>query len=248
MSRDAGQHNGSEPADKLLEFARGFATDWSERPMNAKELVDFATTAVPHAIGVGLTLVKGDGQPMTLAASSELAEIVDRIEYDCGEGPCLDAIEHDDVTVSNDLANDERWPKFAERAVAETPVRSMFGARIFLSGKERGALNFYSDKVDAFDQLDLGIGAMLSVIASIALQHAEEQRRRENLEIALESSRVIGMAMGIVMSSRLVTADQAFEALRKASQDSNRKLRDVAVDVTETGLLPERQRRPELDL
>jgi AmiR/NasT family two-component response regulator len=89
---------------------------------------------------------------------------------------------------------------------------------------------------------------MLSVIASIALQHAEEQRRRENLEIALESSRVIGMAMGIVMSSRLVTADQAFEALRKASQDSNRKLRDVAVDVTETGLLPERQRRPELDL
>ena len=121
----------------------------------------------------------------------------------------------------------------------------MFGARIFLSGKERGALNFYSDKVDAFDQLDLGIGAMLSVIASTALQHATEQRRRENLEIALDSSRVIGMAMGIVMSSRLLTADQAFEALRKASQDSNRKLRDVAAEVAETGLLPERrERRP----
>lgn len=234
---------GREPAEKLLDFARRFGAEWSERPLDPKELVDFATRAVPHTIGVGLTLVRGDGQPMTLAASNELATLVDAIEYDAGEGPCLDAIQHDDVTVANDLENDERWPKFVERAVRETPVRSMFGARVFLSGKERGALNFYSDKVDAFDQFDLGIGAMLSVIASIALQHGNEQRRRENLEVALESSRIIGMAMGIVMSSRLLTADQAFEALRKASQDSNRKLRDVAVDVTETGLLPERRSR-----
>jgi hypothetical protein len=243
MSPDGGPSNGPQPADKLLQFARQFSTEWSDRPLDPKELVDFAARAVPHAIGVGLTLVKGDGQPMTLAASNDLAEIVDRIEYDSGEGPCLDAIEHDDVTVANDLAHDERWPKFVERAVAETPVRSMFGARIFLSGSDRGALNFYAYEVDAFDQLDLGIGAMLSVIASVTLQHANEQRRRENLEIALESSRVIGMAMGIVMSSRLVTADQAFELLRKVSQDSNRKLRDVASEVAETGILPERQKR-----
>jgi ANTAR domain-containing protein/GAF domain-containing protein len=244
MSPDGGHDNAPKHAGQLLDFARQFSADWSERSLEPKELVDFAAKAVPHAIGVGLTLVKSDGQPMTLAASNDLAEIVDHIEYECGEGPCLDAIEYDDVTVSNDLAKDERWPKFVERAVAETPVRSMFGARIFLGGKERGALNFYANEVDAFGQLDLGIGAMLSVIASVALQHANEQRRRENLEVALESSRVIGMAMGIVMSSRLVTADQAFEALRRASQESNRKLRDVAAEVTETGLLPERRNRP----
>ncbi|MDT4916803.1 MAG: hypothetical protein QOH89_1503 [Pseudonocardiales bacterium] len=243
MSPDGGPANGRDPAENLLEFARRFSSEWSERPLYPKELVDFAAAAVPNAIGVGLTLVKGDGQPVTLAASNEIAGIVDGIEADTGEGPCLDAIEHDDVTVANDLVNDERWPKFVERAVRETPVRSMFGTRIFLSGKERGALNFYAQEVGAFDQLDLGIGAMLSVIASIALQHANEARRRENLEIALESSRVIGMAMGIVMSSQLMTADRAFEALRKASQDSNRKLRDVALDVTETGSLPERRER-----
>jgi len=241
MSPDGGPTNGQDPADKLLDFARRFATEWSERPMDPQELVDFAAQVVPNAIGVGLTLVKGDGQPMTLAASNDLAGIVDRIEYECGEGPCLDAIEHDDVTVANDLANDERWPKFVERATRETPVRSMFGTRIFLSGGDRGALNFYAAEPDAFDQLDIGIGAMLSAIASVALQHALEQRRRTNLEIALESSRVIGMAMGIIMSRRLCTADQAFDALRRASQDSNRKLRDVALDVTETGALPERR-------
>jgi ANTAR domain/GAF domain len=239
MSPDGGAHGGRDAADQLLDFAKRFAAEWSDRPLGAEELVNFATQAVPHAAGVGLTLVRSDGKPTTLAASNELAVQVDAIEYESGEGPCLDAIEYDDITVANDLANDERWPKFVERATRETPVRSMFGTRIFLSGNERGALNFYALDVDAFDQLDIGIGATLSLIASIALRHGIEQRRRENLEIALESSRVIGMAMGILMSSKLLTADQAFDALRRASQDSNRKLRDVALDVTETGMLPQ---------
>jgi hypothetical protein len=242
MSPDGGEQMTPAAGEKLLDFARRFSTAWSDRPLTPDELVAFATHAVPHAIGVGLTLVRSDGKPTTLAASNELAGIVDSIETDCGEGPCLDAIEHDDITVANDLENDPRWPKFVERTVRETPVRSMFGARIFVSGDERGALNFYAKEVDAFEQLDLGIGATMSATASIALRHAIEQRRRENLEIALESSRVIGMAMGIVMSSRLMTADQAFDALRRASQETNRKLREVAAEVTETGVLPERRR------
>jgi len=241
MSPDGGEDTAREPAADLLDFARRFATEWSDRALDPKELVDFAARVVPHAIGVGLTLVRGSSEPMTLAASNELASIVDAIEYECGEGPCLDAIEYDDITVANDLAHDERWPKFVERSVRETTVRSMFGTRIFLSGTDRGALNFYADEAGAFDQLDIGIGAMLSTIASVALQHSIEQRRRVNLEIALESSRVIGMAMGIIMSSQLVTADQAFDVLRRLSQETNRKLRDVALDVAETGALPQRR-------
>jgi hypothetical protein len=242
MSPDRGDAAARQPAAELLEFARRFSTEWSDRALDPEELVDFASRVVPHAISVGLTLVHGEGEPTTLAASGDLSSAVNAIEHECGEGPCLDAIEYDDISVANDLAADDRWPKFVERAVRETPVRSMFGTRIFLDGHERGALNFYAGEPNAFDQLDIGIGAMLSAIASVALQHSIEQRRRTNLEIALESSRVIGMAMGIVMSTRLCTADQAFDALRRASQQSNRKLRDVALEVTETGALPEKRR------
>ena len=240
MSPDGAETAARQAAEGLRDFARRFAGEWSDRPLDPQQLVDFAAHAVPHAIGVGLTLVRGNREPTPLAASSELAGIVDAIETECGEGPCLDAIEYDDITVANDLAEEEsRWPKFVERALRETPVRSMFGARIFLTGEDRGALNFYANERNAFDQLDIGIGAMLSTIASIALQHALEQKRRENLEIALESSRVIGMAMGIIMANQLCTADQAFDALRRISQETNRKLRDVALDVTETGALPD---------
>ena len=241
MSPDGVETTARQAADGLREFARRFATDWSDRPLEPQQLVDFSAHAVPHAVGVGLTLVRGNREPTPLAASNELAGIVDAIETECGEGPCLDAIEYDDITVANDLAKEEeRWPKFVERHAA--PVRSMFGARIFLTGEDRGALNFYASDVNAFDQLDIGIGAMLSAVASIALQHAVEQKRRVNLEIALESSRVIGMAMGILMANKLCTADHAFDSLRRVSQETNRKLRDVALEVTETGTLPVNRR------
>jgi curved DNA-binding protein CbpA len=51
------------------------------------------------------------------------------------------------------------------------------------------------------------------------------------LRIARDSNRRIGMAMGIVMNQRHVTDTQAFDILRGTSQNTNRKLRDVAEDV-----------------
>jgi hypothetical protein len=229
---------------RLQEFANRFLSEWADRPLEPDHLVDFAKHAVPNTLGVALTLVRRDGQPTTLAASNDLAARVDAIEYETGEGPCLDAIEHDDLNVVDDLATDRRWPGFRERALRETPVRSMLGARLYLSATERGALNFYAERVAAFTDLDVGITAMMSALSSVALRGAVEQRRADHLEVALESSRLIGMAMGVLMSSRLLTADQAFHELRRASQRSGRKLRDVARTVAETGELPVRPDSP----
>jgi hypothetical protein len=64
-----------------------------------------------------------------------------------------------------------------------------------------------------------------------------QQQRAENLEVGLHSSREIGIAMGIVMGSRKVTSQAAFELLSKVSQHSQRKIRDIAVDVGHTGTL-----------
>jgi ANTAR domain/GAF domain len=237
------ENAGYDPGHELADFARRFLDEWGGRVLNADDVVDFAAHTVPHAIGAGLTLIRRDGRPTTLAASNELAARVDAIEYECGEGPCLDAIEHDDINVVDNLATDGRWPKFATRAIAETPVRSMLGVRIYLGDNERGALNFYAEELDAFTPLDVGIAATMSTVASLALQHATEQQRSANLQVALESSRQIGMAIGILMSSRLLTADQAFEELRRTSQQLNRKVRDVALEVNETGALPEQRDR-----
>jgi signal transduction histidine kinase/CheY-like chemotaxis protein len=79
--------------------------------------------------------------------------------------------------------------------------------------------------------------------------HAEAHRRRrealaeaggraDHLEVALRSSRRIGAAIGIIMERARIPEDEAFALLRKASQDGNRKLRDVAEQIVLTGTVP----------
>ena len=53
----------------------------------------------------------------------------------------------------------------------------------------------------------------------------------------LDSNREIGVALGILMSRHLITQAQAFDLLRMASQHTHRKLREIATEVAETGML-----------
>jgi AmiR/NasT family two-component response regulator len=66
-----------------------------------------------------------------------------------------------------------------------------------------------------------------------------DQDRIEHLEIGMASARRIGIALGILMNARKITEEDAFAALRVASQHSNRKLRDIADHVVATGQLPQ---------
>jgi hypothetical protein len=58
------------------------------------------------------------------------------------------------------------------------------------------------------------------------------------LRAALVTNRRISMAMGILMRDRNLNEDGAFAVLRRISQDSNRKLRDVAEDVIHHRRIP----------
>jgi len=62
--------------------------------------------------------------------------------------------------------------------------------------------------------------------------------RDAQLRSALDSNRIIGMATGILMATHRLSAAQGFQLLTSARQDSNRKLRDLAVQVVEIGRLP----------
>lgn len=59
-----------------------------------------------------------------------------------------------------------------------------------------------------------------------------------NLEAALETARVIGAAVGVIMTLHHVSQVEAFRILKKASMDGNRKLRLVAEEVVLTGHAP----------
>ena len=59
-----------------------------------------------------------------------------------------------------------------------------------------------------------------------------------HLRRALITNRMIATAIGIVMARYQIDARRARQALTRISQNQNRKLRDVAADVIDTGQLP----------
>jgi GAF domain-containing protein len=210
-------------------------------PPGPERVVDFAVRAVPHTEHCGLTLIRGDRRPATVGSSDEVTRRVDIIQYETGEGPCLEAAEaeHGDVVMTDDLAVERRWPDFSRRCAAETGVRSMTSLRVFLPGGDRAALNFYAGKPGAFDDLDVAVGSIFAPFAGLAVRSMLQEQQIEHLTTALQSSRQIGTAIGILMARQLLPYEAAFERLVRASQHLNRKLRDIAAEVERTGALPE---------
>lgn len=203
-------------------------------------VVRMAAMAVPETNHCGLTVLRSGHKPYTLSSTDELSLAVDRIQYSLGEGPCLDAAESDTAEVVGHLARDDRWPRFGPRCVEETGVVSMLSVRLAVLGNDQAAINFYSRLPDAFGGTEVAAASIFAPFAALAVEHRLREQDARNFATALSSSRQIGTAMGILMAQRKVSSEEAFALLRTASQHLNRKLRDVALEVEETGELPVR--------
>jgi hypothetical protein len=201
-------------------------------------LVDFAVRGIPGAEHASVTMVEGQRPPRTTAASDELPYQWDQLQYQHGEGPCLEAIVTNGVELASDLRTDHRWPRFARAIVDQTPARSMLSFRLFLTEQNRAALNLYATAPGAFTDQSTATGSMFAAYASMALLAAARHDKANHLTRALETSREIGVAMGILIANGQLTSPQAFDHLRIASQNLNRKLGDIAADVATTGTLP----------
>jgi hypothetical protein len=172
----------------------------------------------------------------------------DRIQYELSSGPCVDAIVQDTVFNAADLREDPRWPEFGHRAFRTTGIISMLSFRLFIEddyGLVAG-LNLYSRVPNSFDDHSEAIGLILATHGALALTAARAQQKADNLTQALQTSREIGVAMGILMNLHKITRTQAFDLLRIASQHGHRKLADVAGQVADTGHLelPDHTRPP----
>lgn len=192
---------------------------------------------VPSAEHAAITRGR-PGKFQTVAQTSDVPLRVDAIQYELGYGPCVDAIVDNTTYVSGDLAGEQRWPGFGQRAVDEAGVISMMSFRMFLEDDDLIAgLNFYSGKPDAFNEHDQTVGLLLATHGALAVSALQRGNTAAQLARGLESNREIGVAMGVLMAQHKITRAQAFDLLRITSQHTHRKLADIAVDVADTGTL-----------
>lgn len=211
-----------------------------------RRIVALSVATVDGCSGAGISFVQGDEIVTPVWTEPEVLE-VDTMQYTTGQGPCLDAIAREESVYAEDLLTDRRWPNFGPMA-AEAGMRSLLSFCLF--GEETlGALNLYSRFPRAFGATGRAQGLIFATHAGVALagavelEHvnqalAVETKRLRDLHGALASRQVIGRAEGILMQRELITADQAFDLLRRASQHLNVKLREVAQYVVDTGEIP----------
>jgi GAF domain-containing protein len=209
-------------------------------------IVDFSVETIEGCSGAGISFLQ-DNEIVTPVWTEPRVLEVDELQYATGQGPCLDAIAQGQTFYADDLLTDERWPTFGPMA-AEAGMRSLLSFCLF-GDATLGALNLYAQLPRAFSATDRAKGLIFATHAGVALAAAEdledatealevEIEKLHNLNGALASRQVIGRAEGILMQRELITSDQAFDLLRRASQNLNTKLREVAQHVVDTGDVP----------
>lgn len=214
-----------------------------ERLHGAPDTVETAQQVVAYAreqVGAdwaGITLIRKGGRLQTVAPTDALVEQADAWQYTLREGPCHDSAWQGETLVSQDLAADPRWPRWALKA-ADLGIASVLGAGLTskADGRRMGALNLYWSRARIFSSDEVALAHLISRHAAFAL---DSTLTVEGLSTALDGRKRIGQAQGILMERHQLNEDQAFAILRRYSQDNNIKLRELAEQVVTTRKLPD---------
>ncbi len=191
--------------------------------------------AVPGADMASVSVLRGEAAE-TVASTSERVWAIDSEQYAVGEGPCLEAARTGRFVRVGVAEARERWPAFARSARA-AGVESFLSAPLFIDEKFAGSLNLYGQQADSFDDLDESLLRLYTAAAAAAIanarRYAEARRLADNLRRAIESRAVIDQAIGMLMATRGLNAETAFQTLARESQNTNTKLRDVAARIVD---------------
>jgi GAF domain-containing protein len=200
------------------------------------QVAELARRTIPGADDVSVTLIRSRGAS-TATATGQLARDLDELQYSRGHGPCIDASASHTTMSLPDMTTEHRWPDWAAQALA-AGAHSSLSIGMPIHEEVTGALNVYAGKPEAFDSDAIILGQTFAGYAAVALANAHvydaQATLAQQMQAAMQSRAVIEQAKGIIMGSRRCSADEAFSILTRLSQDTNRKLRDVAAAVVAT--------------
>jgi GAF domain-containing protein len=198
------------------------------------------SAALLDVSAAGLLLADHRGELRLVAASSEAARVLELLQVQLDQGPCLDCFRSGEAVTATDLSTDGRWPLFAA-AAAEAGFGAVQSLPMRLREQVIGALNLFRAAVGDFDPVNVRVGQALADVATIGLLHERNMRRRdtlnEQLQSALNSRVVIEQAKGKLAERLGLDMDQAFNVLRDYARARNLRLSELAhafIDGTQT--------------
>lgn len=199
-----------------------------EESLTLQNVVEQAVDNIPGCHMASIFVRRG-AEVEVAARTDPIAARVDELQFELDEGPCLTVLVDHEIARVVDTYREERWPAWSRGAVSEG-VQSSLSMRLATSPHLFACLNMYSREVAGFDDDAVDLAAVYARLASVAMSQAREI---SGLRSALQNRLIIGAAQGILMERYGLSLDRSFEVLRRHSNESNTKLRDVAQGIVQ---------------
>jgi len=201
------------------------------------EVLTLVTSRCIEVLGVdasGIMLVAPEGHLRVMASSSEAVKVLELLEIQSEEGPCVECFHSGRQLVNQDLQSQGgQWARFAEEAL-QAGFRSVGALPLRLRGNVIGALNVFHSS-GQMSPTDVDAAQALADIATIAiLQHraaVEAEQINDRLQSALSSRVVIEQANGMIAERSGLSVGDSFARLRAYARNRNLHLVDVARDI-----------------
>jgi GAF domain-containing protein len=196
-----------------------------------------AIRALPQADGAGILVVRS-AEPATVGATTDNCRELAQVECQSQRGPCLLAIREGSAVEAFVASTRQRWPEVATLAAEGQFAAVLALPIIFADGRVIGSLGLYSYECSGFSDGAEHQARAFAEHAAIVLQNAADFTTMalsiDQLQDALASRDIIATAKGILVERHKCSVDDAFDILRRNSQSTNRKLRDVATALVQS--------------
>ncbi|HEX6198127.1 MAG TPA: GAF and ANTAR domain-containing protein [Jiangellaceae bacterium] len=189
-------------------------------------------TSLLDVAACGLVVADQHDTLNLIAATTEDTRMLELMQLQNSEGPCLECYQSGSPVQDHDLAKaDGRWPRFAPAADARG-FRSVHAFPMRLRDSVIGAMNLFRTTSQPLDSDRIELGQALADVATIGIMHARTVHHyevvTEQLQLALNSRIVIEQAKGILVERLGISIEEAFSILRQHARTNNNKLSETA--------------------
>ncbi|HKF00642.1 MAG TPA: GAF and ANTAR domain-containing protein [Actinomycetes bacterium] len=182
----------------------------------------------------GLMLIDDEQDLRNVAVSDPRMELLERAHLAAEEGPALEALAEGTFVYTGAIGDDSRWPRFREVAL-RLGLNAVLAAPIPNQTGSAGVLAMLSDArhpwTDAEAEAAVAFAELISVLIVKALQASARERLTAQLQHALGTRVLVEQAKGMLMERHGISAQQAYERLRRRARGERRRVADVAEEI-----------------
>jgi len=240
----------SGPTTHREKLASGAFTRLADTLVDDYDVIDLLhrlvgySTELLAADAAGIVLADSQRNLRVVATSSEDAELMELLQLQNDEGPCLDCYRTAAPVSVPDLKDAAgKWPRFVAAVDGRGAFRSVHALPLRLRQESIGALNLFHSSPGSLPDSDLVLGQAFADVATIGILQERAIRRgevvNEQLQVALNNRVVIEQAKGVLAERTGLSMQAAFEALRRYARDNNLRLADVAGRLIDKTLDPD---------